>query len=283
MYHKFPVINNDAEIIENDVGFNHNNNIVIVIMVTTRAMMRECGGGGVAVSASSRISASSRTKRVSHKGLVNLLTAKKVESFGADAKHSVNQTTTAKKKSSSGDMPIHSLPAHSQSHDERKNAAQLSQYKLTALEKDLLKYTKLKDEDDAIGSPYRGRITELSPHLKASTAIAIRKTPTKSPKGRGALTLQLQLKGLEVDIKKAITELKHERQLLEASLPSELQCCDFLTSNPQWTYCFGRYEGFRKEALEEFYHRMTRMDQKILELEEALKEDGIIATPNHNT
>ncbi len=76
-----------------------------------------------------------------------------------------------------GDMPIHSLPAHSQSHDEQKNAAQLSQYKLTALEKDLLKYAKLKDEDDAIGSPYRGRITELSPHLKASTAITICKNP----------------------------------------------------------------------------------------------------------
>lgn len=82
---------------------------------------------------------------------------------------------------SSVDVPIHSLPP-SQSHQGKKYTAQLPQYKLTGFEIDLLKYTQVKD-DEGIGKPYMGRITELCPHLKAATALAICKTLIKSPNG----------------------------------------------------------------------------------------------------
>jgi hypothetical protein len=184
-------------------------------MVTTHAMMRKCSGGGVAVSAC-----------LMHGGI--LRAQSRILWLGHYALGQSNHCSV--EKLSNADISIHSLPAR-QSHDQQKNAAQLTQYKLTALEKDLLKHSKLS-------KPYRGRITMLSPHLKASSTIAIHKTLAKSPKKHGTLTLELQLKGLEGDIKKAIMELKHEHWVLEDSLPYELQCCNALTSNPQWMYYF---------------------------------------------
>ncbi len=45
-------------------------------------------------------------------------------------------------------------------------------YKLMALERDLLQYTKMKDNGSE-KQPYTGEIAELCPHLKAATAMAI--------------------------------------------------------------------------------------------------------------
>jgi hypothetical protein len=146
----------------------------------------------------------------------------------------------------------------------------ITDYKLTALERDLLQYTKVIDNGHE--QPYTGEIPELCPHLKAATAMAIRKTLQKSPNGHRAQNMKLQLKGLEVDISKAIMDLKEERRLLGIGLPHDLQCCEALTLNPWWKHCFGRYVSFRKKTLQDFEKSMVKIDERIVELEAGLKE-----------
>jgi hypothetical protein len=85
---------------------------------------------------------------------------------------------------------------------------QIPDYKLMALERDLLQYKKVKD--NGCEQPYTGEITELCPHLKAATAAAICKTLHKFPNGHRAQNMKLQLKGLEEKISKELMDLKEE-------------------------------------------------------------------------
>ena len=110
----------------------------------------------------------------------------------------------------------------------------------------------------------------LPPHYKVFTAKAIRKTLQNSPHGKKSLSLRSNLEELENDLKNEINALKEKKKTLHNNVPDNLEACHRLTSNPRWKNSFGRYDQFKKEALDTFHRKIKLIDEEIDLLKDGL-------------
>jgi hypothetical protein len=121
-----------------------------------------------------------------------------------------------------------------------------------------------------MNSPDTDQTPPLPPRYKAFTAKAICKTLQNSPHGKKSLSLRSNLEELENDLKNKINALKEKKKTLHDNLPDNLEACHQLTLNPRWKNSFGRYDQFKKEALDTFHHKIKLINEKIDLLKDGL-------------
>ncbi len=121
-----------------------------------------------------------------------------------------------------------------------------------------------------VNSPDTDQTPPLPPRYKAFTAKAICKTLPNSPHGKKSPRLRSNLEELENDLKNDINVLKEKKKTLHDNLPDILEACHQLTSNCRWKNSFGRYDQFKKEALDTFHRKIKLIDEEIDLLKDGL-------------
>jgi hypothetical protein len=128
----------------------------------------------------------------------------------------------------------------------------------------------MKKPKRLVNSPDTDQTPPLPPHYKVFTAKAIRKTLQNSPHGKKSPSLRSNLEELENDLKNKINALKENKKTLHDNLPDNLEACHQLTLNPRWKNSFGRYDQFKKEALDKFHRKIKLIDEEIDLLKDGL-------------
>jgi hypothetical protein len=121
-----------------------------------------------------------------------------------------------------------------------------------------------------VNSPDTDQTPPLPPSYKVFPAKAIRKTLQNSPHGKISPSLRSNLEELENNLKNEINALKEKKKTLHDNLPDGLEACHRLTLNPRWKNSFGRYDQFKKEALNTFHHKIKLIDEEIDLLKDGL-------------
>ncbi len=67
-----------------------------------------------------------------------------------------------------------------------------------------------------------------------------------------------------------INALKEKKKTLHDNLPDDLEACHRLTLNPRWKNSFGRYDQFKKVALNTFHCKIKLIDEEINILKDGL-------------
>ncbi len=121
-----------------------------------------------------------------------------------------------------------------------------------------------------VNSPDTDQTPPLPPRYKVFTAKAIRKTLQNSPHGKKSPSLRSNLEELENDLKNKINALKEKKKTLHDNLPDNLKACHQLTLIPRWKNSFGRYDQFKKEALNTFHCKIKLIDEEMDLLKDGL-------------
>ncbi len=121
-----------------------------------------------------------------------------------------------------------------------------------------------------MNSPDTDQTPPLPPCYKAFTAKAIHKTLQNSPHGKKSLSLRYNLEDLENNLKNKKKTLKEKKKTLHDNLPDNLKACHRLTSNLRWKNSFGRYDQFKKEALDTFHYKIKLINEEIDLLKDGL-------------
>ncbi len=121
-----------------------------------------------------------------------------------------------------------------------------------------------------VNSPDTDKAPPLPPRYKAFTAKAICKTLQNFPHGKKSPSLRSNLEELENDLKDKINALKEKKKTLHDNLPDDLEACHRLTLNPRWKNSCGRYDQFKKEALDTFHCKIKLINEEIDLLKDGL-------------
>ncbi len=120
-----------------------------------------------------------------------------------------------------------------------------------------------KKPKQLVNSPDTDQTPPLPPRYKVFTAKAIRKTLQNSPHGKKSPSLRSNLEELENDLKNKINALIEKKKTLHDNLPDDLKVCLQLTLNPRWKNSLGRYDQFKKEAIDTFHCKIKLIDDEI--------------------